>query len=140
MASGYPDYEGGKQRVYLVPEWSALKAADKDFFSYAGDMPHGDGPLISYTVPAGKTLYIMQIAWFSCASTIGDYELNQMCSSLIYNATTGTYYMKIGGNAGGSFVLGKPIVVPGGEEIQIYCTNESGHTTDAYITAQGYEV
>jgi hypothetical protein len=126
--------------IYLQPEWAAKEGKDKNFLAYSAGVVPGDGPSIVYTVPAGKTLYITQIAWFSCAADGADRELNQMCSSLLYNATTDTFYQSIGGNGGGSCIYNKPYVIPAGQQIQIYCTNESNHTTNAYITAQGYEV
>jgi hypothetical protein len=140
MAKGYPDYEGDKQRVYLAPEWAAKEAVDKNFLAYLASGDFGDGPNIDYTVPADKTLFITQVGWSCLAAIAANGELNQMCSLLVYNATTVTFVWDVGGNGGGSSIFNKPITVTTGQRVIIYCTNKSNHACEMYVTAGGYEV
>ena len=140
VATDYPDYEGGKQRVYLVPEWAALNAVDKDLYKATNNLAAGMGSSGVYTVTAGKTLYITDYTWSISANVAADRELNQMGVASIIDNTAGTTFVIEGGNGGGGASLNKPIIIPANHIVGYGVLNASNHACDIRITAHGYEV
>ncbi len=140
MAHGYPDYEGDKQRVYLVPEWAALGAVDKTFVSGDTGKARNDSVVVNYIVPAGKTLYITTLSCYSGASGAADSDLNQMCKIVCGDATTGTNFWTQAGNGGVGAVLSKPGVIPAGHQAQFSVVNLANHNCDIGLSVLGYEV
>ena len=58
--SDYPDYEGQKSAVFLIPQWAAKEATDVDEYETVLAGAAGTFKVIEYTVPTGKTLFIVQ--------------------------------------------------------------------------------
>ncbi len=140
MSHGYPDYEGQKQRVYLVPEWAAKEAVDKSFESGIVLVGFNAGTSVSYVVPAGKTLYITQFGFRGLASVVGDSDLNQMCYGWIDEITAGLVLWQQGGNGGGGATFPKPIAIPAGHQVDFYVYGMANHNLLVLVTAAGYEV
>lgn len=140
MASGYPDYEGDKQRVYLVPEWAAKEAVDKNFLIVAEDKSYGQNGYAEYEVPVGKTLYICGFSFSIYAVAVANADLNQIGHCYIYNATTASTVGMVGGNGGGGILLSKSIVFTAGQTFRLIAAVLANHNCDIYATAWGYEV
>jgi len=140
MSSGYPDFEGDKQRLYLTPEWAALEGLEKSFIAFDGAEVAGGTAHLDYVVPAGKTLYITRLSFKSEANDAGKEELNQICSAALINLDTGDYLWWQGGNGGGGLSLSQPESFSAGANVRFAVTNGSGHICAIYLTAIGYEV
>lgn len=140
MARGYPDFTGPKVGVYLQPAWAAKEGTDKNFQGSSVNEAWTNGPNILYTVPAGKTLYLITLSFLICANAEADADKNQIGIAYVYNVTTATPLVDIGGNGGGFCSLNKPIVITGGQEVQIAAINKANHAVDIQVSAQGYEV
>ena len=140
MASGYPDYEGGKQRVYLTPEWAAKEGIDKTFTASGGPLNFGVVALLNYNVPVGKTLVLTDLSFTVVASVAANGELNQIGTAYVKNATTGVVYISQGGNGGGVYALRKPVVILGGEQLEIGVASWTNHPCHVRTDASGYEV
>ena len=73
MARGYPDFEGNKVGLYLMPEWAAKEGKEWSKIVVGANKAFGTSANGSYLVPAGKTLYITQASWQSVASAAADW-------------------------------------------------------------------
>lgn len=140
MARGYPDYEGNKVGLYLIPEWAAKEGTDKSFYGFGTNVAVGDSAVVNYTVPAAKTLYISAAAFAASAYADANADLNQVAWFRIVDTTTGDVFVYIGGNSGGQITFPKPIVIPAAHQVSIRLFNQSNHTLNLRFTAQGYEV
>jgi hypothetical protein len=139
MASGYPDYEGGKQRVYLAPEWAAKEAVDKSFYATRAGATFGQAPVLaSWTVTTGKTLYICGLAFSIYASAVANADLPQIGQAYIMDGTSGDIYATIGGNGGGSAIFSKPVVIPGDHSFAFPVVCQANHACDINVTVWGY--
>ena len=139
-ATDYPDFEGGKQRVYLTPEWAAKEAVDKTFVIAPNNMPAVPGLLSSgtYLVPAGKTLYITHVSFLGYATAAADRELNQGIWGQLYVGVDVRYEAM--GSFGVTAVLSKPVVVVAGETLGYGIANVSNHNIMVGCLIAGYEV
>ena len=140
MASGYPDFEGGKSKLFTVAEWAALEATDKNFSASGEDVAFGLDAGLVYTVPAGKKLYITQIACSLSAYLEADGDNNQICRLYLWNETDDEYTAIIGGNGGAMMVFNKPIVFEAGIIVWIFVTQKANHNCDVWLFGSGYEV
>jgi hypothetical protein len=140
MARGYPDFEGGKQRVYLVPEWAAKEAKDKSFSALLLNAASGLFTFVTYVVPAGKTLYITQLSAFIVGAAAADQDKPH--SAIVEAAESGapTYYWRQGCDTGLGVSLSKPIVFKAGETAWFGITNWANHICHISVLAAGYEV
>ena len=139
-ATDYPDFEGGKQRVYLTPEWAAKEAVDKDFSQIGVGLAVGAGILQTYLVPAGKTLYITLSSGACYAFAAADAELNQIVFAYVRDLTTGAMGLLIGGNGGYFAAFGKPFVVVAGHTLEAGVYNKTNHVANISQIVSGYEV
>jgi len=138
MSSGYPDYEGGKQKVYLTPEWAALIGVDKTFtatFTYA---IFEDEAVLTYLVPAGKEFYVTQIGYSSRAMAAADADKDQVCQVEVEVDTDTKAY---GGAHGGGFIVpATPIKVIAGETLKGTIRCFANHDSFVGLAVVGYEV
>jgi hypothetical protein len=140
MASGYPDYEGGKQKVYLVPEWAAKEGADV-YFNWGGlNVGEGLSASLTHDVPADKTLYITQLSFYSRAFAVENADLNQICMASIGDSGDVENTWQQGGNGGGAAIFHKPMVIHGGNTATFAVYNYSNHHCNCGLTVSGYEV
>ncbi len=126
--------------LYLQPEWAAKEGIDKNFYATAANVATGAEVSLIYTVPSGKTLYIMSLSWSSIASAAANRDLNQNSRLFAHNVTDGINLLDVGGYGGGSIVLNKPFVFESGKAAGFYATNASNHDCTMAVSAQGYEV
>lgn len=140
MASGYPDYEGDKSKLFTVADWSAVEGIDKNFYGVAATAAFGNFELTQYTIPAGKTLYVTMMSFANHASVAANADLNQMCKGRLVEGIGGTTKIDEGGNGGGAIALNKPIVFTAGQRLDAYCYNESNHACWSHISVGGYEI
>lgn len=142
MARGYPDFEGQKQKVYLVPEWAAKEGTDKNFVVIPGTLAaFGDADTSDYTVPAGKTLIINDLGLSGHAAVAANAELNQIVEAQLMQFVGVAYVQRevIGGNGGGSLHLTKPRSFVAGTKVRLRVINWSNHGLDPIATMSGYE-
>lgn len=140
MARGYPDFEGAKSGLYLMPEWAAKEATDKNFYGFAVNQPGGQSVLVEYTVPADKTLYITQMSAATFPSAGTNIELVSISDMRIYDATALQNLWVQGISVGGGIVFPKPIVCPSAHLIQMRNFNWSANNKDLFIVVGGYEI
>ena len=142
MARGYPDFEGGKAGLYSIADWTAKEATDKNFFSSALSKTYGQVDEESYTVPAGKTLYITQFYCYAIASNVADGDNNQICGASLYrsNPAPQSTYAHLAGNGGGAVALPKPAVFTAGETMIMAVASYANHTCNIGVGASGYEL
>lgn len=140
MASGYPDFEGQKSKLFTVADWAAVEATDKNI--NGGGLvakSFGQDQDVSYTVPAGTTLYITQIYCSNRPAAAADGDKNQIGDLSLLIA--GLYYIEgIGFNGGTFAVLTKPAVATAGQAVIIRGKNLANHNTKIYGGLSGYEI
>lgn len=134
----YPDYEGGKAGIYLIPEWAAFEATDKNFTASAINVARLGAAFVNYVVPAGKTLYITTASFSNRANLAADADKNQMCDLIIQDGAVSVFYQ--GANGGGNVSLSKPLVFDAGSSVSFYIYNQANHNTVVALVAGGYEI
>lgn len=140
MASGYPDFEGDKSKLFTVADWAAVEATDKNILLAATEVTTGTYTFATYTVPAGLTLYITHASMVIYAKDAGDRDYNQMCELDVRDYSALTTPAIAGGNGGAIIPLNKPISIPAGSIFRIVAWNRSDHTCYVAASAHGYEV
>ena len=126
--------------VYLQPEWSALQGIDKNFYISGVNKGWSDGGFASYTVPAGKTLYITNAVWVAYAYAQANADLNQMSELQLMNWTDNIQLARIGGNGGGIVTFPKPVKITAGKAFYMYVTCWANHALTLLGCVNGYEV
>ena len=140
MARGYPDFEGGKSGVYLKPEWAAKEGVDKNFTRASGvQKAWGQEDFLTYTVPAGKTLYIVQASLSVSAVFEADADNNQLADFEvgIFGVRTLAHFAALGG---GTIVFPKPQVIEAGQVFRVNSRCRSNHKVVLVFSVTGYEV
>jgi len=137
---GYPDFEGQKSKLFTVADWAAVEATDINLTAAVANVLFGFGVLVIYLVPAAQTLYITQISFSSRANLAASGDLPQICQGQLFNVTTGIFLYRQGGNGGGGRNFAKPIVIPGGETLDVIVINYANHACDVEVHAGGYLV
>lgn len=140
MARGYPDWEGGKSGLYLKPEWAAFEGEDQTFWGDIVPQPFGGSINFLYNVPADRTLYLNFMAFASFAGAAADADKDQMCTGYVEEVTTAVFMAVEGGNSGGMILFPKPIVIPGGHQLRLWCYNRANHNCSLILSAGGYLV
>lgn len=135
----YPDFEGQKVGIYLIPDWAARLGEDKNIVATDTDKARGEYVVGSYSVPNGSTLYITQVFFTCFATNAVDSDKLQMASFNLFIALTGQQ-PTFGGNGGGHATLPKPRVIAGGSTVNVRCTNRANHNCDLEVGFMGYEV
>jgi len=136
--SDYPDYQGEKSKLFTTADWAAVEATDQNFTAIGVNLGFAFGALVAYVVPAGRTLYITQVGFVSHATVAADGDNNQIAFASILDLTTGIPLFRQGGNGGGAVALNKPLVIPGGNTVNIYVTTYANHNVDIIVHAGGY--
>lgn len=137
MASGYPDFEGGKQKVFGVETWSALVGSEVHINGSKNLAAFGDsGYTVQYAVPAGKTFYVTQFYVVAYAQVAANAELP--LPFRIDIESDGAPKARAGGNYGDLFLLPVPVAVDGGDEAKVLVVNLSNHAVTVIAGAIGY--
>jgi len=123
--TGYPDFTlpiGLLMQlipVKLVPDWGAIEAEDIELQGCASAPTATSTLLLSYTVPAGKTLLIYHWAAVNASSEYAAYYH-------LYNSTD-MFVLSYGtGYRGFQTSFGKPIRMASGKTVAVYGTQGSG--------------
>ncbi len=138
--SDRPDGSPTAVDVLLRPEWAAVEATDKTFVATGDNKAFGESISVSYVVPAGKTLYIVQASFALYANLAADADKQHTGWLVVWDSTAVDIFAQLGGNAGGQATFPKPVVVPAGDTFQVVLTNKSNHACDLEISATGYEL
>ena len=126
--------------VYLQPDWQAYLGKEKTLTAAGSNIATGAYSQMTYTVPAGKTLYITHFSGSCVANLAASRDLAQHCYGRIKNDTTGASKVYIGGDGGFGIAFPTPIAIPAGEVFQSRIYNAANHTLDLVAVAMGYEV
>jgi len=126
--------------IYLQPEWAATEGIDKNFYGEAANIASKSAGGGAYTVPAGKTLYLVGMTFFLYGAAAADRDLLQIGVGALINGTDNIWLATVGGNGGGNITFPKPIVLVGGKLLYYYCYNFSNHLANLGISTWGYEV
>lgn len=137
---GYPDYEGGKSRLFTVAEWAALEGTDKTFSKYDIFTGFGTSTTKVYTVSPATVLYIMQYTAVLIAAAAANADLPQHFMFTIEDVTGGEYWVHDGGDGGVRLAMSKPIVFPAGHQMRIILESDSNHACSGGFTVFGYEI
>lgn len=140
MAHGYPDFEGEKSGLYLIPEWTTVENTDKNFHTYGQNKTAGEGINISYTIPAGKTLYITWASGGIISQNQADYDHFMRMWGYIDDDTLSVRYVDLVGESGIHLPFPKPIVIPSGHDLFAALYNWSDINAILLLTVVGYEV
>lgn len=140
MVMDYPDYEGGKSKLYSGADWAAIDAYDVNLYSFLVNAGPGLFAAINYVVPAGLTLFVTNFGGECAANLIADADKNQMCHIRLYNVTTAEYLGEQGGNGGAYINLTKPAVILTGQNVQARIYNSSGHNCNLDLHMGGYQL
>lgn len=140
MASGYPDFEGQKQKIYLTPEWATLAAKDKLFNGQALAESYKGALTVTYAVPSGKTLYLTFFGFNCMANAVANGDLNQMALARVAVITVQNVLFRFGGNGGNAAIFNTPIEIEGGDALYLQVISYANHDVDLELTAGGYEV
>jgi len=124
--------------VYLVPDWATKEGNAKSFRATAFNVARGSGATATYTVPAGKTLYLNYLSAANYAYLGADADKDQMCIALL--AVNGVVKLYVGGNGGCAVSFTTPFRVNAGEQLGATVQNWANHNTYVDITVMGYEI
>lgn len=140
MASGYPDYEGGKRRVYSTADWAADVGVDKSFTATDTSMAFEETVEASHLVPAGKTFYVVHCSFNIRANAAAN--ANSQSLGLVYLSIDGVagFPFLDGGNGGGSSILSPPVVVEAGQTVRLLGLCAANQDSRMNVTMSGYEV
>lgn len=140
MAHGYPDFEGDKSGLYLMPEWAAFEAIDINLSAFVANRPWNFTLTSDYVVTAGRTLYITSASCKLSATLQADADNNHFFSYTLQNTTTGIILAYLGGNGGGQLIFPKPITIPAGETYRMALTIMANHNCNPAVASRGYEI
>jgi len=126
--------------VYLQPEWATRTGIDKNFIISGLSLAFQQASNLLYTVPAGKTLFVCGLSFYSYAEVAANADLNQMGFAYAYNLTTKVELAAIGGNGGNGITLPKPVAIPAGNVFLLAAYCVANHLCHVEAYAWGYEV
>ncbi|MGB8706839.1 MAG: hypothetical protein WCD72_02660 [Dehalococcoidia bacterium] len=120
-------------------EWSPQEGQQKYWYG-SGTVAAPGVANVDYTVTEGKTLYITHFS-FSCgATTQADRDLAQNGKAILYNYSTSTWLVFLGGNGGDGLNFTTPIKFTSGQVVRMIMQNVANHSMDMYANWGGYEI
>jgi len=133
----YPDYEGGKSKLFTAADWAAVEATDLNFGGVSiVAVAYGAGFVVNYTPPAGRIFYITQFACSNRADLAADGDNNQICFGQLQ--VGGALVLLSGGNGGFVYPITKPIVVGPLILVAAGVVNYANHNTHVGVSFGGY--
>jgi hypothetical protein len=126
--------------IYLMPGWTALQGEDKDLDTAIVGLSAFTSSYGSYTVTAGKTLYITDVSFSIDANAAADGDKPQHGKIWLENDTDGQSLLWIGGDGGGGMPLSKPIKVASEKVLRIHGFNKANHDLNIYVSVKGFEI
>lgn len=125
--------------VYLQPEWATTQNQDKNLRYIAYNKAPETFVEGGYTVPPGKTLYIVSIETFIYSYAAADGDKPQHFYAGVFNEA-GTFDISLGGSGGTVMNLTRPLRANAGDQVGFSMNNMSNHNCNMGICAQGYEI
>ena len=126
--------------LMLQSAWAASIGTDKEFDSLDVNLPWLGATTFTYTVPAGKTLYLTSFNTQLWHTNHEEAAAPLYFISYLYNDTAGITHCRSGGIGGQELQFTKPIVIPENEDlIGLACNTTRVHAYVA-IHASGYEI
>lgn len=125
--------------VYLQPEWATKEGKDKTFLFSGVNKAVDDSVSDSYSVPAGKTLYITSIQASTYASASAEADKPQHFLAGIWT-DSGSFDVRFGGSGGAVLSLPQSLRTGIADQVNFYIYNFSNHICNLGINAQGYEI
>jgi hypothetical protein len=120
-------------------EWAPQEGQQKYWYG-SGTVAAPGVANIDYTVTEGKTLYVTHFS-FSCgATTAEDKDKNQNGKAILYNYSTSTWLVFLGGNGGDGLPFPTPIKFTSGQVVRMIMQNVAGHEMAMYCNFGGYEL
>ena len=138
MAHGYPDWEGGKSGLYLMPEWAAREGNDRRFRAADTNKAFGEFASDTHVVDAGKTLYIVFLSFSIAIDAAADYD--HFAHAIVSLRVNGIRRIETGGDTGGGFPISPPVVVLAGETLESIIFNNSNINCTLELIVLGYEI
>lgn len=140
MAHGYPDFEGNKQGLYLAAAWAAKEAKSVTFGFDHTIIVDGAFTSWAHVVAAGKTLYIVSLAFGAHGVADDDKEVPQHVVVFLSSPAINNYITGLGGEGGGGLSFDTPIIIASGVTVWVVLENFSGHQCQVMAKAHGYEI
>jgi len=127
--------------IQLNPEWQVVQGTHKRLAAGGSNVAFGDSVTASYTVTAGKKLYITEFSGsnFITESATGANRVQGFFAD-IYNATTATRLFSVGGSWGFAISFSQPKVVPAGQQVQVRIWQYGYAVNNVQAELIGYEV
>jgi len=136
----YPDYQGEKRGVYTPAEWAAFEGEDITIFGTDAPMDFGESVITTYTVPPGRTLYIVRYS----ASVRGFLEADNNRFLYIWfrlrDVTGAIVYVSIPANIGVGDNLAIPVVIPENHQLEMRTWNDGTDNCVLEHLVGGYEI
>ena len=133
--SDVPDGQGLNYGLLMAAEWAAREADDKDLVGAANVAATWEDTILTYTVPAGKTLYIT--AWGCYIRVLNTAVIGRLRKTV---GAVITNHGLSGGMGGFSVVLNKPVVYGAGDVLSILAWNLTAAGASIWAFATGYEL
>ena len=124
--------------IYLQPEWAAKTGIDKNFACENDNAAWAEVAYVSYSVPAGKTLFLSGLSFQTQVLTNTDYD--HFLYVQIAVTVAGTTIVTFAGLGGGSLTFPKPIVADATEEVILLVVNRANLSCKISATMWGYEI
>jgi len=134
------DFQDQFAGMYLQPEWATKEGVDKNLRASDANVARLGDAEVLYIITAGKTLYITHVGGQCAANLAADADKEQMCYVEVYDITSASTLLELGGNGGVFANLAKTLKVAGEHQIRIRIYNYSNHNCDMAVHAGGYEV
>lgn len=132
----------GSQSIGVAgrPDYAVLQGNEKNF-QFFNDTPvaYGTNVNTSYTVPSGKTLYIVSFTGWILPDVAANSDGTLLIYFYIQNDITGDSPISLSGLGGLSGLLPQPIAIPGGQQITMGVTNYTNHSCSLGGVVNAYE-
>jgi len=125
--------------LMLQSAWAASLGTDKEFDSLDLNQPWLGSTTFTYTVPAGKTLFLTGFDTQLRHTKAEEAASPLYFISYLYNDTAGITHCRSGGVGGQELQFTKPIVIPAGEDMVGIAYNATRAHANISIHASGYE-
>lgn len=134
------DIDAQSVGIYLRPDWGVLQGEDKIFQVTPTNRAYGVSLSVGYTVPTGKTFYIVAMTSGMYAFDAANYDHHHWLHTYLYLSGAA---VAIGGNVragGGQVTFEQPIRVNAGDTATMIAYNRSNFNCFVTICFWGYEI
>jgi len=120
----------------LTPDWATQHGMDVTFTAITtGTFTNA---ITSYTVPAGKSLYICGVSAQAEASLTTHADLPQIVGVYLWDDMI--IKAGCGGNGGCALPLPRPVLIPAGHTMKLYLLLRANHQQNGTACAWGYQL